>query len=539
MAAKLPFKLISLCLLLAGACAAHASDPLLAELKRLDAAIADRSTIDALKATQISRLKQQLQDSKAVEQRYALSVKLFDAYKVYVCDSALKYGSLSLGFASKLGDSHSVADAKVGIANVLTATGMYPEAITTLSEVSPQQVAKESLPQYYMALELGYTSWGMYVNDVVYAPAYYAKGEQYRTKLLGLVDKQSPEYYNALGRKYIALCRWDAAKVAMQSYLSTQKENTRGYSIATSSLAHICKNLGDTVGEERYLIQAAISDLRSSVKENEALRKLSLILLRRGDIGRAYSYIRIAQEDAIFFNARLRRIENGQTLPIINAAYEQKMEQHRATLRRFLVTISVLAIVLALAVLLIYRQVHALKKARREIEKVNADLLALNSSLKESNHIKEEYVGHFLNLCSIYIGKLEKYQKSIYKKASSGQIDDVIVMTKSTQLIEYELKEFYRSFDSTFLTLFPSFIEEFNKLLLDEEPIVPKKDELLTTELRIFALIRLGIADSSQIAKFLRYSVNTVYTYRTKVKNRARVARDSFEECVMQIGSFC
>ena len=158
--------------------------------------------------------------------------------------------------------------------------------------------------------------------------------------------------------------------------------------------------------------------------------------------------------------------------------------------------------------------------------------------MEEANHVKEEYIARFFDQCSEYIEKLENYRKSLNAKAKNNQLDDLFKMIKSTTLVETELEELYQNFDSIFLNIYPSFIQEFNALLLPEEQIVPKAGELLNTELRIFALIRLGITDSIKIANFLRYSLRTVYNYRTKVRNKAAGSREEFEEIVKKIGAF-
>ena len=196
-----------------------------------------------------------------------------------------------------------------------------------------------------------------------------------------------------------------------------------------------------------------------------------------------------------------------------------------------------------------YKQVKRLVKTRKELchsnqqlEKLNADLQQMNQNLEEANLnleeanlIKEEYIAHFFNLCSAYIDKIENYRKLLYKKASKHQFDDLTKVLKSTTVVEQELEELYKNFDTIFLNIYPHFVTHFNALLEEGEQILPKKGELLNTELRIFALIRLGITDSNKIAEFLRYSLRTVYNYRTKVRNKAKGERDAFEEKVKRI----
>ena len=219
--------------------------------------------------------------------------------------------------------------------------------------------------------------------------------------------------------------------------------------------------------------------------------------------------------------------------------------------QQLLFKISILSVFLFMAVIYVILQMKKLSKARREVQHINIELQKLNTdlsevnnrlnqtnnSLKESNIIKDEYLGRFLDLCSKYIDNLENYRKLLNKKAGTGKMDDLMKMLKSTRFSDDELKDLYLNFDTAFLKIFPDFVESFNQLLPETERIVPKREEQLTAELRIFALVRLGIADSGQIANFLRFSITTVYSYRSKMRVRS-LFKDSFEEQVLKIGTF-
>ena len=275
------------------------------------------------------------------------------------------------------------------------------------------------------------------------------------------------------------------------------------------------------------------------------------LLYEEGDVERANNYMKKNVADASLYNARLRNVQASKMLPVIDRSYQMEKEQQRRKLQVFLSVISILSVFLITTIGYIVRQMKKLAKARREVvcaneelQKLNGELVKanrrqklMNDALTEVNCIKEEYIGRFLGLCSAYIDKLETYRRMLNKKAASGKVEELYKTLKSSQFIDDELKEFYRNFDNSFLNIFPDFVECFNLLLPQDEAIVPKQDERLTTELRIFALIRLGITDSAKIAGFLRYSITTIYTYRSKLKNKS-LHRDDFEERVMEIGSF-
>ena len=274
-----------------------------------------------------------------------------------------------------------------------------------------------------------------------------------------------------------------------------------------------------------------------------ALRKLAILLYKEGDLDRAYTYIKCSMEDAIFCRARFRTLEISQTLPIIVAAYDQKVKQEKEKLEKYLFLISILAVVLVISVICIYKQLKKLSLARKaintmyeDVKRMNGDLNDLNKKLSESNLVKEEYIGSVFNLCSTYIDKMEAYRIDINRKLKSGQIAEAAKITSSTSLVSDELKEFFRNFDAIFLNIYPNFVEEFNALLIENEKIVPKTGDILTPELRVFALVRLGITDSSKIASFLHYSPQTVYNYRLKVHNKLIVSKDEFAVAIQQIG---
>ena len=170
-----------------------------------------------------------------------------------------------------------------------------------------------------------------------------------------------------------------------------------------------------------------------------------------------------------------------------------------------------------------------LSSVNAELSSVNAQLSTVNSQLSESNRVKEEYIGRFMSLCSQYIDKLDNYRKMVNKKMKNKELEELFLLSKSTELKEKELEELFLNFDSVFLHLFPNFVNDFNDLLQPEVRVQPKEDNRLTTEIRIFALIRLGIEDSSKIAEFLHYSVNTIYNYRARIKNGAIGNREQFE----------
>jgi hypothetical protein len=274
--------------------------------------------------------------------------------------------------------------------------------------------------------------------------------------------------------------------------------------------------------------------------------------MQEGDIDRAYQYVRFSLDNINDYNTRIRSSEILNIQAIIDKAYQKKNAEQRSQLRIFLILVSILSLLLAISAFYTYKQMRKgiliskrQKETNLELNNLNQKLHIMNKELRkinyeviEANHIKEEYIGYFLDQCSKYIEKLDDFRKMVNKKIQVKEIESLYKSTKNNNLKEDELKELFSNFDIMFTHLFPDFIDKFNSLLQDDEQIILKKGEILNNELRIYALIRLGIDDSGKIANFLGYSVNTIYNYRTKTRNRAKISREDFEWTVKKIGTF-
>ena len=306
-----------------------------------------------------------------------------------------------------------------------------------------------------------------------------------------------------------------------------------------------------------WLAQSALYDVRNAVMDQASLLSLAEILNADGDLDRSYKYIRFTWDSNNRFNTRMRSWQITPILTVIENNYQKAVEHNTKVLRMSIVVVSVLALLILGVLFFLHRRNRQLDIARNELKHSNDELAAansqlakqteelsllntelstLNSQLSESNRVKEEYIGRFMSLCSQYIDKIDDYRKMVNKKMKNKELDELFRLSKSTELKERELEELYQNFDSVFLHLFPNFVDDFNALLQPDMQIHPKEDNRLTTEIRIFALIRLGIEDSSKIAEFLHYSVNTIYNYRARIKNGALDNRESFERRIKQLG---
>lgn len=521
-------------------------------LRDLDVAIENSEQYEKEKIQRITLMKDGLKVRElSPEEEYRINLRLYNEYEAYICDSARHYINRNIDIATRLDNREWLDESKLKKAHILATSGLYAEGVRLLETIEKQYLSERLLVDYYMAFENIYLYHAEYAQDDEYRPEYLDKMNRYRDSVLLVVPEGSYQYVIVRAPQFIDRQQPEQAEILLKDCMRKTASDTREYAILTSILAFTYQMSNRLELQKMSLTESAIADIKGVVKENNSLRALSELLYEEGALDRANKYMKKSMADASFYNARLRNVQASKMLPVIDYAYQLEKEMQRRKLQIFLGVISILSLFLIVAVGYVIRQLKKLAKARREVvhanrelQKLNADLVEANrrqkqtnDSLTEANCIKEEYIGRFLGQCSAYIDKLETYRRMLNKKAASGKVEELYKTLKSSQFIEDELKEFYHNFDNSFLSIFPDFVECFNRLLPEGEQIVPKQGERLTTELRIFALIRLGITDSAKIASFLRYSITTIYTYRSKLKNKS-LYRDNLEEQVMKIGSF-
>ena len=544
--------IIFLCLCTICMCRLHAADSSRADslLLKLDQAIKERPIYMEQKELKLVELKRQLHRQIPDEERFAILGTLLDEYRSFNTDSALHMAEEREQIAIRLGNREYIDNARMNKADVLGMTGMYKEVMDLMRNIHIDRLPVDIHPYYYHIYRTVYGLMADYAVTAYEKKLYTELTDKYRDSLL-LVNKDNLLIHTLIqSDQYNVRNEYDKAIRLLTDYLALQKDYEHDVAICAYTLSESYRLKGDKEKEKEYLIVSAMADMKTAVREYISLRKLAVLLYQEGDIERSYSYVKICMEDAAACNARLRKLEILEIFPIINDAYQQKTEKQQEQMKWALVSISLLSLFLLLAIFYVYKQMKKVAAARREVidankrlKELNDELHLSNAQLKEANHsiaensyLKEEYIGRYMDQCSVYLEKMDNYRRSLGKIAATGNVEELYKNIKSSKFIEGELKEFYTNFDNTFLQLFPTFVEDFNALLADDEQISLKAGERMNTELRIFALIRLGITDSVKIAQFLRYSVTTIYNYRTKVRNKAAGDRDLLEQEVMTIG---
>ena len=544
--------IIFLCLCTICMCRLHAADSSRADslLLKLDQAIKERPIYMEQKELKLVELKRQLHRQIPDEERFAILGTLLDEYRSFNTDSALHMAEEREQIAIRLGNREYIDNARMNKADVLGMTGMYKEVMDLMRNIHIDRLPVDIHPYYYHIYRTVYGLMADYAVTAYEKKLYTELTDKYRDSLL-LVNKDNLLIHTLIqSDQYNVRNEYDKAIRLLTDYLALQKDYEHDVAICAYTLSESYRLKGDKEKEKEYLIVSAMADMKTAVREYISLRKLAVLLYQEGDIERAYSYVKICMEDAAACNARLRKLEILEIFPIINDAYQQKAEKQQEQMKWTLASISILSFFLLLAIFYVYKQMKRLAIARKEVIDTNKRLKELNEELhlsmhklKEANHsiaensyLKEEYIGRYMDQCSVYLEKMDNYRRSLGKIAATGNVEELYKNIKSSKFIEGELKEFYANFDNTFLQMFPTFVEDFNALLTNDEQISLKTGERMNTELRIFALIRLGISDSVKIAQFLRYSVTTIYNYRTKVRNKAAGDRNLLEQEVMKIG---
>lgn len=542
-----------LCFLLFFSCySAFAGESLDSLLNVLDKTIKEADTYVQIKENKLHELKKEARKTPPVSvERYHLNNDIYLEYKAYSSDSALHYLNENMLLARQLNDKERELKIQLELSYLLSSIGMYMEAADILNSIDRQTLPSSLLGYYYTCYEHVYFEAGAAQPRYKMFASRYAKlSHAYRDSMQVTLDPSSATYLWLRETQLREAGKYDEALEFSDRRLAEASFGTPQYALVAYQRFRLFESMGKKDEHLYYLVLSAISDVRSAIKEQSSLMVLAQELNRKGDLKRAYDYINFSWEISQFYKTRLRSWMNITPLSMINGNYQDIIKQQNRELLIYIACVALLALLLVIALIYIYRQMKALSIAKKGLQEVNERLFSLNEELEEvnrhlrytnlelseSNLIKEAYIARFFKLCSVYVDRLQAYRKLVNKKLQRGQVAELLKMTHlSNDIVTVEVQELYANFDSAFLHLFPNFVESLNALLLPDEQIVLKPDELLNTELRIFALIRLGIKDSSQIAELLHYSVNTIYNYRSRVKTKARVSRDDFEDLVAKI----
>lgn len=516
-------------------------------LEILDKTLENKPLYEGYFNDKVNVLKEVLNEQTDPEQVFNLDMRLADAYRANCKDSVLVYLTQAREAAGKAGrpDLAAIVDFRTAVTYVKA--GYAVEANDILEHYRNADIPDIAMRSYY---EAEHTYWGETMAYTSTPESYDNKlknRDLYREKLFGLTEEGSWHWHNLKREVFHEVSDMENTRKHARAMLDVSSENSREYAEAAYYYAY---TFNEPEEKEEWLIRSAIADIMCGTRDYSSLNDLSGLMFRNGDIERAFRYAADhCMVDALYFNGKLRPWQITRLFPEIESAYQEKHQRQNRITLTLLLCLAVLFSIMLVLVGFLYRRQHIIEAVRgklqdsymeidnrnRELEEINSRLVKLNARIQESDKVKQEYIGLFLGMVSDNISTFRKYRMRVLKYIRQGNTKAITDEIEQQEPIDNDILEFYKMFDQAFISIYPDFVEKFNNLLADGAEIVPKGDDILTPELRIFALIKLGITDSSRIASLLHYSANTIYNYRAKTKNRARGSRDSFEDAVRNI----
>lgn len=469
-------------------------------------------------------------------EQYYFCEKILDEYMSLRYDSAFVYAHQLNILAFLQQDPNKIISSRLKISSLFLSGGLFSQALDTLRCIEPAVLTDEFKADYYNLYGRLYYSMAGFISDQHFAPRYVAKGNLYQDSLIRVLPPGSDAYIMAVGKRYCYDHEYQKTIDTLTPLLQRWDYSARSFPILASTLAFCYRSLGRMAEAKEMLMLAVISDIKNVKLESTTSTDLAVIFYKEKEVALAYECIQLAHQCASKFNARHRKTRILETLPSIDTEKIILEQEKQLRTRNFAIVVSLLGLVVVLFLVIIYIQLLRLRRSRKQVQATNRSLEETNLQLKESNLIKDKYILDFLDIYSAYISKMDQQQKQLQKKVREKKFDELLSII-NRETIEEERQQFFKCFDTIFLSLFPTFIDDFNQLLQPDGHLVPRKNELLNTELRIYAFMRLGINQPVSIAKFLNCSLNTVYAYKTKINNKALFSdKKDFEEAIMKIG---
>lgn len=534
-------------------------------LAKLDAELAKAAEYQKQKEKRIADMKKLKPNSSALEHTYWYYSQLYDEYFVFDADSALDIAKRNIQISRKMNDVQKVNEWRMKQSFVLSATGLLKESEDVLDSIDVSVLPRAQKVKYYnhriylLSHQMQYA--GQISETDRYRPLYDAA-----TDSINKYVREGDEQYlwlrlsKAYGTPEVKVLEQE-----LQKTLISRKMDCRDDAINAYALCRVYKSMDDKAGYINWLVQASIADIRCSNRDIAALEELAKILYRGREYTRAYEYLKYCQKQCIHYKNRVRLFSSSAILEDLVNQLQNDIDQKQTYIYVMVAALTVLVVILLLSIVVIMRdkrrlarsnseishQHMLLKQSSQELKQTNEDLeeagrrqAELNEQLRqsvellnESNYIKEEYIGYVFTLCLDYIGRFEDFRRDVNRKVRANLFNEVRQITeRSSTGGQSDIKTFYRDFDTIFLKIYPDFVRDFNTLMREDEQIIPKDTELLNTELRIYALCRLGITDSIKIAKFLRCSVQTIYNNRLRTRSRSVLDKDEFEQRIRTLG---
>ncbi len=535
-------------------------------LDSLEAMVARQDEFIAQKEERINEVRRRMKKMANAEERYTMNSLLYDEYYVYDADTALNLAKRNLQIAQELNKPLWKTEWDIKASFVYAATGMLPQAVEQLAGINADELPVPLRVELFRQYIYIYSHYGQYAGESEEAKQYYQLEAAYKDSICNLTSPDDPLYLwqKAWGPEPAMV------KTALIHAIDGSKLDSRIDAMNAYCLSHIYEWEGNETERIKYMILSAMADLRCCNRDIAAMEELAKWLFAQGEIEHSYSFINYCMQNDRLYHNRVHMISLSEVNKDIHDAYMKRSAEQQQRLQFAMIALIILIVALVALVVMVLKQMKNLRQSRAEVTKaneslrmsndelsmarsnlsdandklsnlnsqltdVNEKLKEVNIRLRDSNFVKEEIIGYVFSVCSQYISKQEDFRKRILRQLKTGQTAEAM-KTVEMPLQQHELKEFYNTFDQVFLNIYPDFVQDFNNLLREEERIVVKDGELLNTELRIYALVRLGINDSVKISEFLHCSAQTVYNNRLRCRNKAIIPKEEFARTVQSLG---
>lgn len=528
-------------------------------LMEIDRAVDKSAEYVARKEERIRLKRAELDKAQSPQARYEMAHSLYAEYRPFIKDSALFFLDVCLSAARETADTSRRVLCSAQKAFICSNSGLYTEALDLLCGLCKERITDiEAKCEYYAAEAHVRGEIAIITPLADMRERYGREAAKYRDLLMS--EAPDKDLKALMTREKAALDAGDTATSMKVNdlWLSVVEHGSHDYALVTLYRYLEFKAREDTARMLTWLGESVLADIRNGVMDQGSMWEMANQLILMGDVDRAYKYICFTSDCNSRFGSRQRMTSIAPLLTLITQEYKTEADRYQDRQRMAIALVSVLALMLAAGVGYVWRQRNKLQRTRdslaqrsEALARLNEELTAantqltllntrhetLNRQLNEANKVKEEYVGRFMSLCSTYVERIDDLRKKVRNKVKASQWADLSALTRTEDFNTDEMENLYANFDAAFLHLYPDFVEQFNALLTPEARISPTVPGRLNTQMRIFALIRLGITDSGKISEILHYSVNTIYNYRAQTKKQSACGKEDFEERVKAINS--
>ena len=519
--------------------------------ERLDSVIANRAEYEANKEKRLHNIKFGINYVSNATDKLRIYERLVNEYTPYKYDSAMVYVQKAINLAKQIDSSEYYTQFQIIKARLLVFRGFYIEAKEILEKLEIPPTNRHLNYLYNCSLSALYFNLNISTKNSEYCQRYSTLFQEYIDKAIEYCPKKDAQYYYMKGVQLYSKGTIRDISTCFNKAMSLLEPDSRLYAMSAYALSKAYDKSHQSELQERYLLLAAISDVMASTNESLALQDVALSLYKnKNDLDKAREYINQTLKDAQEYNSRLQRVELYANLNVILSAYNEKLQKHSTWQNVAIISILGLMAIIVAAIVFVVRKNHLLKLKETELKTLTKQLSADNKQRKKDNKAlqdsndefkytnakRESMANAFIMLCYQYIERLDNQRKLVIRKIKANQQNELLSTLSSSKRSAEESQNFLSQFDKIFLSLYPSFVKELNTLLTSEAQIELKEDNELTPTLRVAALIRLDVTESAKIAGILSYSPQTIYNYRSTLKNSA-IDKEHFEENLQKVCS--